>query len=140
MRSPLARVILIESGAAARGCSQGRVMSPRIAEDDSLVSDIDEAIDEELLSSGANAPFAEFVSIDDNVQTCELQSVAEIVTGAVWGDTEKEVGDETPEYSGENESVCRPANFAEALSGMETLRSFFCMKKTDKSLQFVQFV
>ncbi|KAH7952511.1 hypothetical protein HPB52_023846 [Rhipicephalus sanguineus] len=77
------------------------------SEDDPVAraSDIDDDIDEEFLSTGADAPFAKFVSIDDNVPTCEPQSVAEIVAEVVGGDAAKEVGDKAPEDSGENESV-----------------------------------
>ncbi|KAL1416332.1 hypothetical protein MTO96_028056 [Rhipicephalus appendiculatus] len=105
------------------------------SEDDPVAcaSDIDDDINEEFLSTGADAPFAEFVSIDDNVPTCEPQSVAEIVAEVVE--------DEAPKDGGENESVRRPANFAEALAVLEALQSFFCTKNNenaDKGLQCVQ--
>ncbi|KAL1434666.1 hypothetical protein MTO96_011483, partial [Rhipicephalus appendiculatus] len=110
------------------------------SEDDPVAcaSDLDD-INEEFLSTGTDAPFAEFVSIDDNVPTCEPQSVAEIVAEVVGGGDAAE--DEAPEDSGENESVLRPANFAEALAGLEALQSFFCTKNNenaDKGLQYVQ--
>ncbi|KAH7983113.1 hypothetical protein HPB52_009280 [Rhipicephalus sanguineus] len=113
------------------------------SEDDPVAcaSDTDDDIDEEFLSTGADAPFAELVSIDDNVPTCEPQSVAEIVAEVVGDNAAKEVGDEAPEDSGENESVSRPANFVEALAGLEALQSFFCTKNNenaDKALQCVQ--
>ncbi|KAL1422629.1 hypothetical protein MTO96_021880 [Rhipicephalus appendiculatus] len=94
------------------------------SEDDPVAcaSDIDDDINEEFLSTGADAPScAEFVSIDDNVPTCEPQSVVEIVAEVVGG--------EAPEDSGKKESVRRPANFTEALAGLEALQSFFCTKK-----------
>ncbi|KAL1421398.1 hypothetical protein MTO96_000476 [Rhipicephalus appendiculatus] len=69
------------------------------SEDDPCASDIDDDINEEFLSTGADAPCAEFVSIDDNVLTCEPQSVAEIVAEVVGGDAAEEVGDEAPENS-----------------------------------------
>ncbi|KAH8031871.1 hypothetical protein HPB51_021060 [Rhipicephalus microplus] len=68
-------------------------------------SDMDDDIDEEFLSTGTNVPSAEFISIDDNIPTCEPQSVAGIVVEVVWGTAVEDVGDEAPEDSGENESV-----------------------------------
>ncbi|KAH8034362.1 hypothetical protein HPB51_023492 [Rhipicephalus microplus] len=94
--------------------------------------DIDDDIDEEYSSIGANAPFVAFVSIGDNVPTWELQSYADMVAEVVGAGAAKEVGDEALEDSGENESVCRLANFVESLTGLEALKSFFCRKKTMK--------
>ncbi|KAH6948851.1 hypothetical protein HPB50_026602 [Hyalomma asiaticum] len=55
--------------------------SPTGSEDDPV--DEDYNIDEEFLSTGADLPFAEFVTTDNDVLTCESQSVAEIVVEVV---------------------------------------------------------
>ncbi|KAH7937043.1 hypothetical protein HPB49_007560 [Dermacentor silvarum] len=84
-------------------------------------------MDEEFLSTGVDVPFAEFVAIDNDVPTCEPQSVAEIAAEGV--------ADEVPEDGGP------PATFALALAGLEALQSFFRMKdneNADKGLQCVQ--
>ncbi|KAH7966109.1 hypothetical protein HPB49_013881 [Dermacentor silvarum] len=98
-------------------------------------------MDEEFLSTGADVPFAEFVSIDNDVLTCELQSVVEIVAEVVGDDAAEVVADEAPEDGGENEGLRPPATFAEALAGLEALQSFFRMKdneNADNGLQCVQ--
>ncbi|KAH7958795.1 hypothetical protein HPB49_005170 [Dermacentor silvarum] len=101
------------------------------SENDPEACDYD--MDEEFLSTGADVPFTEFVAIDNDVPTCEPQSVAEIVAEVV--------GDEAPEDGGENEGLRPPATFAEALAGLEALQSFFRTKdneNADKGLQRVQ--
>ncbi|KAL1469900.1 hypothetical protein MTO96_040792 [Rhipicephalus appendiculatus] len=54
------------------------------SEDDPCASDID--INEEFLSTGADAPCAEFVSIDDNVPTCK---VSPRLSRRWWGATQR---------------------------------------------------
>ncbi|KAH7980494.1 hypothetical protein HPB49_016673 [Dermacentor silvarum] len=92
------------------------------SEDDPVARDYD--MDEEFLSTGADVPFDEFVVIDD-VPTCKLQSVAEIVVEVV--------ADEAPEDDSENEGLRPPATFAEALAGLEALQSFFRTKDNENA-------
>ncbi|XP_049528908.1 tigger transposable element-derived protein 6-like [Dermacentor silvarum] len=109
------------------------------SEDDPVACDYD--MDEEFLSTGADVPFAEFVAIDNDVPTCEPQSVAEIVAEVVGDDAAEVVANEAPEDGGDNEGLRPPATFAEALAGLEALQSFFRTKNNenaDNGLQCVQ--
>ncbi|KAH8018886.1 hypothetical protein HPB51_013566 [Rhipicephalus microplus] len=104
-------------------------------------SDIDDGVKAEFLSTGTDARFTEFVSIDDNVPNCEFQSVAEIAAEVVGGAAAKEARNKAPKDSGDNQNVHRPANFAEALAGLDALQSFFCTKNNenvDEGLRCVQ--
>lgn len=94
-----------------------------------------------FFSTGADVPFAEFVAIDNDVPTCEPQSIAEIVAEVVGDDAAVVAADEAPEDGGEDEGLRPPATFAEALAGLEALQSFFRAKdneNADKALQCVQ--
>ncbi|KAH7979793.1 hypothetical protein HPB49_011088 [Dermacentor silvarum] len=100
-------------------------------EDDPVACDYD--MDEEFLSTGADVPFAEFVAIDNDVPTCEPQSVAEIVAEVVGDDAAEVVANEAPEDGGDNEGLRPPATFAEALAGLEALQSFFRTKNNENA-------
>ncbi|XP_037564783.1 tigger transposable element-derived protein 6-like [Dermacentor silvarum] len=65
------------------------------SEDDPVACDFE--LVEEFLSTGADVPFAEFVAIDNDVPTCEPQSVAEIVAEVLGDDAAEVVADEAPE-------------------------------------------
>ncbi|KAH6925411.1 hypothetical protein HPB50_004957 [Hyalomma asiaticum] len=97
-------------------------------------------MDEEFLSTGTDVPFSEFVAIDNDVPTCEPQSIAEIIAEVVGDNAVEVAADEDPEDNGENEGLRPPATFAEALAGLEALQSFFRTKdneNVDKALQCV---
>lgn len=99
------------------------------AEETQEPSDDYAEIDEEFRSTGADGLFSEFVAVDDNVLTCEPQSVAEIVAEVRGGEASD---------SDEDDEEDIPTTFAQAAAGLDALRSFFRDKENsaaDKNIR-----
>ncbi|CAN7977827.1 unnamed protein product, partial [Ixodes persulcatus] len=86
----------------------------------------DDDVDEEFRSAGAKLAFSDFVTVDDDVPTCDPQTVADIaavlrqgqVTGDEHDDDEDQDGPEMPPR----------ATFTQAVAALDVLRSYFATK------------
>ncbi|KAG0417050.1 hypothetical protein HPB47_005912 [Ixodes persulcatus] len=98
--------------------------SPEVEEPEPCTEDDD--MDEEFRSAGAKLAFSDFVTVDDDVPTCDPQTVADIaavlrqgqVTGDEHDDDEDQDGPEMPPR----------ATFAQAVAALDVLRSYFATK------------
>ncbi|KAM7283587.1 tigger transposable element-derived protein 6-like [Ixodes scapularis] len=86
----------------------------------------DDYMDEELRSAGAELAFSDFVAVDDDVPTCDPQTVADIVAELRQGQV---TGDEHDDDEDEPETPPR-ATFAQAVAALDVLRSYFATKDT----------
>ncbi|CAN8017378.1 unnamed protein product [Ixodes persulcatus] len=84
----------------------------------------DDDMDEELRSAGAELAFSNFVAVDNDVPTCEPQTVADIVAELRHGQV---TGDEHDDDEDEPEMPPR-ATFARAVAALDVLRSYFATK------------
>ncbi|EEC14122.1 centromere protein B, putative [Ixodes scapularis] len=86
----------------------------------------DDDMEEELRSAGAELAFSDFVAVDDEVPTCDPQTVADIVAELRQGQV---TGDEHDDDEDEDEPETPPrATFAQAVAALDVLRSYFATK------------
>ncbi|KAM7304477.1 tigger transposable element-derived protein 6-like [Ixodes scapularis] len=86
----------------------------------------DDDMDEEPRSTGAELAFSNFVAVDDDVPTCNPQTVADIVAELRQGQVTR---DEHNDNKDEDEPETPPrATFTQAIAALDVLRSYFATK------------
>lgn len=102
---------------------------------DPYVSDEDD-MGEELQSTGTDVTFSEFVAMDDDLATCDRQTVADIVAERRQGEVSRSEDDDE-----EEQGRLPAATFAQAVAALDVLHSFFDHKNScgaEKSLQTLE--